>query len=122
MTNFGPIELGNWRYPTEEEIALCNGEPLNLVRLTAFDSGVQNYKWQPGVFTFAATGTVYLANMPAGLQSVSLDWTLQECDGVANVASWKVAVDDVNTDRWRMQVSQAGDISVCRVGFRMIIR
>ena len=73
-------------------------------------------------FTFAASGTVYLENMPAGLQSASLDWTMQDCDGVANIASWKVAVDGVKTDRWRMQVSQAGDISVCRVGFRMIIR
>ena len=73
-------------------------------------------------FTFAADGTVYLENIPAGFQSASLDWTLQDCDGVANLASWKVAVDDVRTDRWRMQVSPAGDISVCRVGFRMIIR
>ena len=73
-------------------------------------------------FTFAATGTVYLENIPEQFQSASLDWTLQECDGVANLASWKVAVDGVKTDRWRMQVSPAGDISVCRVGFRMIIR
>jgi hypothetical protein len=73
-------------------------------------------------FTFAPNGTVYLENIPAQLQSASLDWTLQDCDGVANLASWKVAVDDVRTDRWRMQVSPAGDISVCREGFRMIIR
>ena len=46
-------------------------------------------------FTFAATGTVYLENIPEQFQSASLDWTLQECDGVANLASWKVAVDGV---------------------------
>ena len=73
-------------------------------------------------FTFAASGTVCLENMPAGLQTVSLDWTLLDCDGVANVSNWKVAVDGEETDRWRMQVSQAGKISVCRLGFRMIVR
>ena len=73
-------------------------------------------------FTFAASGTVYLENMPAGLQAASLDWTLLDCDGVANVSNWKVAVDGEETDRWRMQVSQSGKISVCRLGFRMIIR
>ena len=52
--NFGPIELGNWRYTTDEEKQYCidNGYEVQYIsRLTAFDSGVQNYKWQPQIIS-----------------------------------------------------------------------
>ena len=47
---YGPIELGNWRHPTEEEIKLCEDfgvKPVTCIQVGAFESGVQNYKWQP---------------------------------------------------------------------------
>ncbi len=50
VINFGPIELGHWRMPTEEELAICEAAgalPVSYIRTDSFESGTQNFKWQP---------------------------------------------------------------------------
>lgn len=79
VMDFGPIELGHWRLPTEEEIKICEdaGEPPVCIQETgAFESGVQNYKWQP--FTpytspMAGPGVPYSKDLPVDYSQYDFD-------------------------------------------------
>ncbi|MBQ4451907.1 MAG: extracellular solute-binding protein [Clostridia bacterium] len=88
VMQFGPIELGNWRYPTEEEIATCveaGYTPISYIRTTAFESGLQNFKWQPAT---PSTPQMQKAGVPhAG--SFPQDLSLLDFDDPKNGANYR---------------------------------
>ena len=88
VLNYGPIELGNWRYPTEEEIKLCEEAgtpPISYMRTTAFESGVQNFKWQPAL---PGTPQMQKAGVPhqGGLP---VDYTTMDFDDPKNGSNYR---------------------------------
>lgn len=79
VINFGPIELGHWRLPTEEEIALCeaaNAPIPQYLRTDAFESGTQNFKWQPanpGIGGMADAENPHCRDLPVDYESLNYD-------------------------------------------------
>ena len=89
VLQFGPIELGNWRYPTDEEIAECEAAgivPISYVRTTAFESGVQNFKWQPAV---PGTPQMQRAGVPHA-QDFPEDLSLLDFDDPKNGSKYRL--------------------------------
>lgn len=79
VINFGPIEHGHWRLPTEEEIALCkaaNAPIPQYLRTDAFESGTQNFKWQPanpGIGGMADAENPHCRDLPVDYESLNYD-------------------------------------------------
>ena len=79
VVNFGPIELGYWRLATEEEKKMCEdaGEsPVTIQQIGAFESSVQNYKWQPFLpYTcpMAGPGVPYSKDLPVDYSQYDFD-------------------------------------------------
>lgn len=89
VTDFGPIELGHWREATEEEQALCKEAgmpPLTFVRVGAFESGVQNFKWQPAnpdITSMQAAGVPHSQDLP-------VDYTTLDFDDAVNGPAYRI--------------------------------
>lgn len=60
VLNFGPQSEGHWRYSTDEEKQQCvdaGADICYIIRLDAFDSGIQNFKWQPQIMNSSGIKT-----------------------------------------------------------------
>ena len=71
VLNFGPQSEGHWRYSTEEEKQICidAGAPVAyIIRIDAFDSGIQNFKWQPQIMSSVGINTGW--DMPVDYESL----------------------------------------------------
>ncbi len=79
VLQFGPIEMSNWRYPNEEELALCaaaDKPPISYIRTTAFESGLQNFKWQPATPStpqMQKEGLPHAGGLPTDYASLDFD-------------------------------------------------
>ena len=67
-------------------------------------------------FTFAASGEVYLSNVPDGNGPVLPGWTFVGCTDMENIASWTVCVNGAPRSRWRAKASPDGVVSILRPG------
>lgn len=89
VLNFGPIEEGHWRYPTEEELAICEaaGElPVTYIRTDAFESGTQNFKWQPMIPSITGMATSTIPRVGA----MPVDYSTLDFDDAANGPSYRI--------------------------------
>ena len=73
-------------------------------------------------FTFAASGNVYLANVPRNGNSIMSGWNLEDCTDAANVNGWMVHVDGAPRSRWRVKASSDGIVRIFRPGFSASFR
>lgn len=79
VIDFGPIEEGHWREATEEEQAMCKEAgmpPLVLIREGAFESGLQNFKWQPAnpdITSMQGPGVPYNHDIPVNYDELDFD-------------------------------------------------
>ncbi len=67
-------------------------------------------------FTFAASGGVYLSNVPGGNEPVLPGWTFVDCTNMEDIAGWTVYVDNAPRSRWRAKASADGVVSIFRPG------
>lgn len=138
VLSYGPIELGHWRLPTEEEIKLCEeaGEPpVSIIQVGAFESGVQNYKWQPllpYVCPMAGPGVPYSKELPEDYSKYDFDdpangqryriyatktqYEPYYQDEYRTLPSLKFTADE-NEERATMEVSLESYLSQARMDF-----
>jgi len=88
VIQFGPIELGHWRMPTEEELAICEAagkDPVTYIRTDAFESGTQNFKWQPANPNITGMATATIPRVGA----LPVDYSTVDFDDAANGPAYR---------------------------------
>ena len=73
-------------------------------------------------FAFAESGTLAIANEPAGAPSYDVSLNLSSCTNAGNLARWTLLVDGVDMSAKRSVKVSDGGITITRKGFMMIIR
>ena len=73
-------------------------------------------------FTFVASGSVDLTNIPSNSNSVMPGWRLEDCTDVANIGNWMVHVNGDPRSRWRVKAASDGIVRIFRPGFSASFR
>ena len=135
MFNTGAFPLtNNWHgaFGTYGTITVEKGATLDLGALPrgniAFNA--LSYDWIAGggtitYFAPAATGTLYLENVPTGtdLSDVTLDFTLTDVGNTGKLSGWKVVVNGVPNDDLVVKLTKDGTLKVGTVkGMLLMVR
>ncbi len=124
MFNDGPFPLTNnchGAFGTYGTVTVEKGATLDLGGIPKANVAVNAlaYDWTTGggtIMTFvpAATGTLYLENVPTGtdLSDVTLDFTLTDVGNIGKLSEWKVVVNGVQNDELVVKLTNDGSLKV----------